>query len=1240
MNSRFALFGDPWAVLTANELQCLISNRGEICFHDGGFWPTGSPNQYMWNSGLQIAGMIPEDAGFAWAGDTVGAYFFDQRGTQQHGEGITDIYDSLDPEDWENWPDEGTVPDFPDASAFIRDGELFDLTLLGRKTVSEQDSWVLYWDGNPAFSRRREHPMGILVEQRTLAWNYPKWNEATIFFILTFKNVTNDRLFQRLNEDAFFGGSNGLPDEGWRIDSIYVALNKDPDVTVDFDENYGTAIVPLDLALAYDSDFLEPARFEYSPLHFHQPFFRQSPGLIATKFVRTPTDPAMGRPVGQTLFSSYENPSEPGAGQGLLSPLGIPQLWRYLSGNIVAQAGDVPCQFPDPKERRLCFLKQRTGDTYYFQSTGPFSLQPGESETVIIAMFAAATVETDQIVLGDGAANAPGIPSLRPGCEEPVRPIEVGAGWVSTPAAACAGLGDVDLAQIEYVPGSLVGKALVAQAMVDNGFTLPAPPEPPEFALVPEHGKITVVWAPSPTEEAGDPFYALASDSASPLHNPNYRRVDVEGYRIYRGRRPWDLKLIAQFDKRDTKFVDRICETDPDFFPGAPCDTVRERRIIGRFIQYPFGGVVNLDGHPFVAQADTALAARIRDGTALHMVDSGIETVLADTTVENGFQYYYKVTAFDINSLRSGPSSLESSGKVKAASPRVPVPNLALPKLQTWIAGDDGEPLDPGAPFPSIDSEDGTFSSPMPPSDAFEIGFAPLVERLLPQFKLTATIDSVVIFQSGNLASGTQEFPPSATCPSVGQLRDQIANPFGACWAMHLTVDLDGTFSQQVVRGYNPWWSALGRPAELDVAGLRKLVPYDPTAAEQFGIAASAGSYAAWDAKTQEAINHSTAQGPQARRFGNYHGGSRWFSGENESVADPAQNIRVGHLDGVDTVWAPISHTPLTPGGYAIPNSVAFEKQCFDRALAFLSRAADVEFTWQGGTFGSVRDVTHNVDVPFHPKAGPTWGFLTADSNGNGVLDWQDFNYIDRAHQILRGVDGGDCDPAGGGRWDPAATFTPVNLASTPSLVPTSTEGLDEVGIAGLRRTGEGFGLFIFGERYIFELSRLPADGTKWTLRTYSGSVEVADEDAANPSGYEYDKTVTWAGLRPMLIPGLTFNYVSESATRLVGKPDLPRVHTVPDPYYAASRYDPSPAVKRLLFVNLPARATIRIYSLSGILVDIINHDDPSGGGQADWDLRNRSNEVVASGVYFFHVTTPDGRSHIGKFTIINAPPF
>ena len=125
--------------------------------------------------------------------------------------------------------------------------------------------------------------------------------------------------------------------------------------------------------------------------------------------------------------------------------------------------------------------------------------------------------------------------------------------------------------------------------------------------------------------------------------------------------------------------------------------------------------------------------------------------------------------------------------------------------------------------------------------------------------------------------------------------------------------------------------------------------------------------------------------------------------------------------------------------------------------------------------------------------------------------------------------------------------------------------------------------------------------------------------------------------VRPPLIPGLTFVWESEAATTLVGDPDLEAVHTVPDPYYGVSQFDLSPASKELKFVNLPAKATIRIYSMSGVLVDVINHEDATGGGQAGWNLRNRSNQFVASGVYLFHVSTPDGLSRIGKFTVINS---
>jgi hypothetical protein len=35
------------------------------------------------------------------------------------------------------------------------------------------------------------------------------------------------------------------------------------------------------------------------------------------------------------------------------------------------------------------------------------------------------------------------------------------------------------------------------------------------------------------------------------------------------------------------------------------------------------------------------------------------------------------------------------------------------------------------------------------------------------------------------------------------------------------------------------------------------------------------------------------------------------------------------------------------------------------------------------------------------------------------------------------------------------------------------------------------------------------------------------------------------------------------------------------------------------------------------------------------WDLRNRNNQVVASGVYFFHVEAGDAR-RVGRFTVVN----
>ena len=121
-------------------------------------------------------------------------------------------------------------------------------------------------------------------------------------------------------------------------------------------------------------------------------------------------------------------------------------------------------------------------------------------------------------------------------------------------------------------------------------------------------------------------------------------------------------------------------------------------------------------------------------------------------------------------------------------------------------------------------------------------------------------------------------------------------------------------------------------------------------------------------------------------------------------------------------------------------------------------------------------------------------------------------------------------------------------------------------------------------------------------------------------------------------MPGLRAEISLQPSLLVAEERSLDNVHTVPDPFYVSSGLQSTSAQRKLQFVNLPERAVIRIYSLAGVLVDAIDHNDPTGGGTAEWDLRNRNNQYVASGMYFYHVQTPDGKAKIGKFVVIQAP--
>jgi hypothetical protein len=105
------------------------------------------------------------------------------------------------------------------------------------------------------------------------------------------------------------------------------------------------------------------------------------------------------------------------------------------------------------------------------------------------------------------------------------------------------------------------------------------------------------------------------------------------------------------------------------------------------------------------------------------------------------------------------------------------------------------------------------------------------------------------------------------------------------------------------------------------------------------------------------------------------------------------------------------------------------------------------------------------------------------------------------------------------------------------------------------------------------------------------------------------------------------------------------KVMVYPNPYRIDGNYYPEYETKdgnfdkRLRFFNLPLRCTIRIYTLDGDLVRILEHESQEGDINATytyWDLVTRNTQAVVSGLYLYTVEDKDtGETQIGKFVII-----
>jgi len=104
-------------------------------------------------------------------------------------------------------------------------------------------------------------------------------------------------------------------------------------------------------------------------------------------------------------------------------------------------------------------------------------------------------------------------------------------------------------------------------------------------------------------------------------------------------------------------------------------------------------------------------------------------------------------------------------------------------------------------------------------------------------------------------------------------------------------------------------------------------------------------------------------------------------------------------------------------------------------------------------------------------------------------------------------------------------------------------------------------------------------------------------------------------------------------------------IHVVPNPFVSQSApdfgYRPTtndPSTDRIIFVNLPEDATVRVYTLTGDLIKTLRTTRDARLGWekvASWNIITENMQGIVSGLYLYVVSAPGQSDFIGKFAVV-----
>ncbi len=271
-------------------------------------------------------------------------------------------------------------------------------------------------------------------------------------------------------------------------------------------------------------------------------------------------------------------------------------------------------------------------------------------------------------------------------------------------------------------------------------------------------------------------------------------------------------------------------------------------------------------------------------------------------------------------------------------------------------------------------------------------------------------------------------------------------------------------------------------------------------------------------------------------------------------------------------------------GNYPV-ESIAFTHQPYPVVWSF--RGSDFKIVWQGRAPDSL-----TVEV--------------TDLQTNTIIPYTDYRYNNRESDSVINIQRGN-------GWN----FSRPSYTTDPSPILRSND-------VYLYICGQPVNLNKQITRGVGELRDLILPGDIWEVYSPKGYARA-------PTGCLFELNTEGAEL--------VFDTITEYKLNVI---------VTPNPYIVTNRWEQNRYERQIAFSRLPAECTIRIFTLAGDLVRVIEHKeseerrtDPNNpitndlGGTEVWNLLNQSEALVASGVYVFYVESSVGKQ-VGKFAIIH----